>query len=217
MVEISMRKVALFLILFFSILAVKADDVPGAAVAVVSKDKIIFMKSYGVRSLKTNQPVDAHTVFRIGSITKGFTAELTGIMVGRDLMKWDDKVIQYLPDFKLNNIKDTQTLTIRDLLSQRTGLPERANDNVIDAGKSYKEAMSSLYKVPLTCSVGSCYAYQNVTFSMMGEILEKATHKNYSVLLKDNIFKPLNMQNASTTYDELLASGNYHNLIFPFP
>ena len=81
----------------------------------VSKDKVLFMQTYGVRSLKTKQPVDEHTLFRIGSLSKGFTAELTGLMVDCDILQWDDKVLQYLPDFKLHDNKDTIALTIRDI------------------------------------------------------------------------------------------------------
>ena len=69
--------------------------------------------------------------------------------------------------------------------------------------------MDALYKVPLICPVGTCYAYQNITFSMMGNILEKATHKNYTQLITENIFKPLKMSDASTTYSALLQNGNY--------
>lgn len=183
--------------------------IPGAAIAIVSKDEVIYIENFGVRSLKTKKPVDENTVFPIASLSKSFTAELTLLIAERELLKLDDKVIQYFPDFKLHDAKNTNNLTINDLLGQKTGLPNHASDNLIDAGQSLDQAISALKNVPLICDVGTCYSYQNVAFSITGNIVEKVTQKNYEQLLKENIFEPLNMKNASASRAGLVSGDNY--------
>ena len=114
-------------------------NIPGAAIAVVYQDNIVLLRGFGVRSLKTQEPVDTRTVFRIGSLSKGFAADLTGMMVERGYLDWDDKVVSYLPNVKLKTLKNTQNLTIRHVLSHQTGLPSHSYDNLIEAHRPYPD------------------------------------------------------------------------------
>lgn len=183
--------------------------IPGAAVAIVDKDNIVFMRGFGVRSLTTKEPVDTRSVFRIGSLSKGFAAELTGIMVERGYLDWDDKVTSYLPKVKLASPQSTQKLTVRHLLSHQTGLPSHSYDNLIESHRPYHEIILSLDKLPLNCSAGQCYNYQNAAYSLSGNILEVVAGQQYNTLLKRYIFQPLQMYDASATYEELMANPNH--------
>lgn len=109
-------------------LTLKTFDVPGIAVAVVKDGKLIHSKGYGVRSLNTKQKVDENTLFGIASNSKAFTASALGILVDDGKLKWDDKVIDYIPEFRLYNPYVTEEFTITDLLTHRSGLGLGAGD-----------------------------------------------------------------------------------------
>ena len=82
-------------------LTIKTFDVPGIAVAVVKDGKVIHEKGYGVRSLNTGENVDEHTLFGIASNSKAFTVTSLGMLVDEGKLKWDDRVTDYIPEFKL--------------------------------------------------------------------------------------------------------------------
>ena len=81
----------------------KTFDVPGIAVAIIKDGQTVMAKGYGVRSLVTGKPVDDHTLFGIASNTKAFTATALGILIDEGKLNWDDKVVDYLPEFRLYN------------------------------------------------------------------------------------------------------------------
>lgn len=103
-------------------LTLKTFDVPGIAVAVVKDGKIIHAKGYGVRSLNTKQKVDENTLFGIASNSKAFTVAALGMLVDEGKLKWDDKVTDYIPEFRMYNPYVTEEFTVRDLLTHRSGL-----------------------------------------------------------------------------------------------
>lgn len=109
-------------------LTLKTFDVPGIAVAVVKDGKIIHAKGYGVRSLNTKQKVDENTLFGIASNSKAFTVAALGILVDEGKLKWDDKVTDYIPEFRMYNPYVTEEFTVRDLLTHRSGLGLGAGD-----------------------------------------------------------------------------------------
>ncbi|MBC7400301.1 MAG: beta-lactamase family protein, partial [Mucilaginibacter sp.] len=106
----------------------KTFDVPGIAVAVVKDDKIVYAHGYGVASLNTKKPVDANTLFGIASNSKAFTVAAIGILSDEGKLKLDDKVTDYIPEFKLYDPYVTSEFTIRDLLTHRSGLGLGAGD-----------------------------------------------------------------------------------------
>ena len=97
--------------------------VPGAAVVVVKGEEVVYSKGFGVRDINTQTPVNDQTQFRIASNTKAFVALSLGLLVDEGKLEWDKPIKNYLPDFKLYNQYLTDKVTIRDLLSHRTGLP----------------------------------------------------------------------------------------------
>src|ERR1700679_2594906 len=103
--------------------ALKDWKVPGVAVAVVHGDKIILLKGYGYRDLERRLPVTPTTLFGIGSITKSFTVSTLGMEVDEGKVDWDKPVRDYLPTFKMYDPMLTEQLTIRDLITHRSGLP----------------------------------------------------------------------------------------------
>ncbi len=109
----------------------KNFNVPGIAVAIVKDGKVVISKGYGVTNIKTQQKVDGNTLFGIASNSKAFTAAALAMLVDEKKINWDDKVIQYLPEFKMYNDYVTNEFTIRDLLTHRSGLGLGAGDLMI--------------------------------------------------------------------------------------
>jgi beta-lactamase class C len=96
---------------------------PGLAIAIVQDSSILLLKGYGLREVGTQDSVDVHTVFRLASVSKCFAPMLTGLLVEDGLLHWDDRVVQYLPDFKLKSELNTDSLRLTHVLSHTTGLP----------------------------------------------------------------------------------------------
>jgi len=140
-------------------------DLPGVAVAIVHNDSIVFMKGYGVRRMGQPEFIDTHTVFRIASLSKGFASLLTGLLVQENVLHWDDRVIQYLPNFSSKEPDNTQNLTIHHILSHTSGLLPHAFDNLIEANVPYINIIQELKEVSVVDSVGKQYGYQNVVYN----------------------------------------------------
>ncbi|MYA63635.1 MAG: beta-lactamase family protein, partial [Gemmatimonadetes bacterium] len=98
-------------------------DLPGLAVAVVHDDEVVFAEGFGVKELGRDDPVDAHTLFQIGSVSKSFGAAAVGALVDDGLVDWDDAVVEHLPWFRVKDPEFTRRMTIRDLLAHTSGMP----------------------------------------------------------------------------------------------
>src|SRR5690606_23517612 len=153
------------------------------------------------------QPVDAHTTFRLASLSKSFAAALTGLLVDDGELRWDSKVVDYVPDFRLSDPEATRQLDVADLLSHRTGLKvHNAFDRDIEANAEYTEVSHKLAYAAMECAPGQCYTYQNVAFSLVGDMVKAATGSDYGPLVAQRIFKPLGMNDASVGLAGMQAS-----------
>jgi beta-lactamase class C len=188
--------------------AMKASGAPGMAMAIVQNNKIVFMKGYGVRQAGQTAPVTTDTVFRAASVSKPFTSTLTGILVEKQQLRWDDKVVTYVPTFALKSPNNTQHLTIRNLLSHTGGLPSHAYDHLIEENVPYETIVGRLKDVNPTCTPGNCYNYQNVLYSVTADVMQARTGKTFDQLMREQIFIPLGMNNASTTYEAIINNPN---------
>ena len=181
---------------------------PGMGVAIVKNGKIDLLKGYGLCEAGGSDTVDIHTVFRLASLSKGFTALLAAKLVEEGKFDFDDKVTDYLPHVKLSNLEYTNQLTIRHLLSHTTGLPRHTFGNLIEAEVPFEQMVQQLRTVPLTGPPGRLFAYQNVSFSLVGDICETVTGKSYSELLDEYIFRPFEMNNSSSTFSGIVMNPN---------
>src|SRR5688572_18690030 len=107
---------------------VKDYKVPGLAIGIIKDNKVVFKNGYGVTSTFDNLPVTTQTIFPLSSCTKAFTAAAMAVLVDEEKINWNDKVIKYLPDFKLSDPWITKELTISDILSHRSGLSSYDGD-----------------------------------------------------------------------------------------
>jgi beta-lactamase class C len=186
----------------------RQNNCPGAAVAIVNGSGTRWLRGYGVKEAGTQDSVNINTVFRIGSVSKGFAAVLTGIFINRNVLNWDDRVITHLPHFSLKDSVNTSNLTIRHIMSHTSGLPKHTFTNLLDQEVPYEEITGLLDDVPAISPPGEVYSYQNVVFSLIGDILQNTTGKCYNSLVAEEIFKPLEMYDSSIDYFNLVESNN---------
>lgn len=186
----------------------KNKRIPGAALAIVKDGRVILQKGYGLRESGTSKKVDEHTVFRLGSVSKGFASVLTGVMVEEGEVDWDDSVSDYLSEFRMNDPEQTDRVQIRHLLSHTSGLPRHTYTNLVEDGLPLDRIIPRLEEVPLISKEGEQLAYQNAAYSTIEKVLEAQTGTDFKSLLKEELWKPLAMENASASYDSIRHSGN---------
>lgn len=173
-----------------------AYHVPGAAVAVVQNGKVVYVKTLGVGSTSKGNPVDEHTVFRVASVSKTFAAVLAGQAAYEGQINFNAPLSSYVPGFHLKYDAGNQ-LTVRNVLSHTSGLPHNANDNLLESGLSYPELLRRTENLGAACPIGRCFGYQNILYSTIGDVLSRQLGHPYPDLLKNRIFGPLGMQDAS--------------------
>lgn len=177
--------------------ALQQFDTPGMAIAVVKDGQVLHLAGFGERDLATGALVDSDTYFRLASVTKAFTAASVAILVDEGKLSWDDKVVQYLPQFRLQDPWVTAEFTIRDLLSQRSGLAGAAGDSMIwpePSGFSRDEVVHNLRYLTPVSSFRTQYAYSNVLYITAAELVAKVAAEPWQDFVAKRIFAPLNMQ-----------------------
>jgi CubicO group peptidase (beta-lactamase class C family) len=183
----------------------RADwNVPGMAIAIVKDDKIVFAKGYGVRQLNKSEKVDENTLFAIASNSKAFTTASLAILVDEKKLGWDDKVVQYLPEFQMYNPYVTSELTVRDLVSHRSGLDTFSGD-LLWYETSYKddEILRRVRFLKPKSSFRSSFGYQNLMYIAAGKIVEKVSGKSWSQFVGERILTPLGMTRTTTSVKDL--------------
>ena len=186
--------------------SMKAFDVPGIAVAIVKDGKVIHSKGYGVRSLNTMQKVDENTLFGIASNSKAFTAAALGMLVDEGKIKWDDKVRDYVPEFKLYSPYVSEEFTIRDLLTHRSGLGLGAGDLMFFPDSSdfvLKDILYNLRFLKPVSAFRTKYDYDNNLYIVAGEVVARVSGQSWDDFIEQRIMKPLGMVHSAASFDRL--------------
>jgi CubicO group peptidase (beta-lactamase class C family) len=182
--------------------ALKAFRVPGTAVVVVRGDQTLVLKGYGRRSIDANDPVTADTVFPLASCTKQFTTALLALLVDEGALGWDDPVRKHLPDFKLSDPNASALLTVRDLVSHRTGLG--GNDLLwYRAPWDINHTLAQVPKLPLDYPFRGGYRYSSIPFMAAGRIAEKVGKEKWEKLVQERICEPLEMKGVTFTTTDI--------------
>jgi CubicO group peptidase (beta-lactamase class C family) len=170
----------------------KAWQIPGAAVAIVRNDKVVYAQGYGVKDLATNEPVTADTLFQIASTSKAFTTTALAMLVDEGKLGWDDPVREHLDYFRLHDLCADANVTIRDIVSHRTGLSR--HDELWDNSPwSREEVVKRIGHVELSKPFRSAYQYQNIMFIAAGEVVTKKSGMPWDDYVRTRIFQPLGM------------------------
>ena len=187
---------------------IKASGTVGAAVAVVYRNEVVYTKCFGVKKSGTKDSIDQHTIFRLASVSKPISGVLAGMLADEHIIGLEDKVVDYIPGLRLKNQKVTDELTIRNLLTHTTGLTAHAYDDLVEQKVPISQIMNKLYLANTPAMPGQVYTYQNVMFSMLDTIVACKTGKSYCDVLKERVFIPFGMNDASTGFESFRNNEN---------
>ncbi|MBT8184288.1 MAG: beta-lactamase family protein, partial [Eudoraea sp.] len=188
--------------------AIAAGDIVGAGVSIVKGDSIVVAVGYGKRNIDLDDSVDGQTIFRLGSLSKGFAGILAADLRNEGKLAWEDKVRDYLPEFQLGDHKNTDKITLANILSHTSGAPYHSYTNLVEAGLQLTEITKRFKEIKPISSPGTLYSYQNALFALSGEIMYKATGKKITTSLENRFFKPLEMCSTTMDYNSLLEAEN---------
>ncbi|HYC60000.1 MAG TPA: serine hydrolase [Thermoanaerobaculia bacterium] len=185
--------------------AMKAWQIPGAAVAVVRNDRVVYVRGYGTKELGGTDPVTNDTLFQIASTSKAFTSTALAMLASDGKLSFDDPVRKHLDYFHLADMCADSQVTIRDILSHRTGL--KRHDELWDNSPFTREdVVRRIGRVELTKPFRSGYQYQNIMYIAAGEVVAKASGMPWDDFVKTRIFQPLGMLRTVTSDADWNAS-----------
>lgn len=183
-------------------------QVPGVAIGIVQDGKIVYTKGFGYRNMSTKMPVTEQTIFAIGSCTKAFTAATVANAVDNGTLDFDKPIKTYLPDFKMQDKYVTDNLTLRDILSHRSGLPR--HDLVwYGSDKNRAELVAALAHLETTAPFRTTWQYQNLMYATAGYIVGKAANTTWEEYTKSKILIPMRMTNTNFSVAESQQTNDY--------
>jgi beta-lactamase class C len=188
--------------------AIASGDIVGAGVSIVRGDSIVISDGFGKRNIKTNDGVDGQTLFRLGSLSKGFAGVLAADLVSEGQLAWKDKVSDYIPAFQLGDRSNTEKITLANILSQTSGAPYHSYTNLVEAGLPLADIAKRFKDVRPISVPGATYSYQNALFALSGEMMSKATGQDITALLENTFFAPLQMCSTNMDHATLLKAKN---------
>lgn len=188
--------------------------IPGASITIVHKNDIFYSKSWGVTG-ESEEKVTAETPFVVGSISKSLTGLAIMRLVDAGIIQLDDPVQKYMPWFTLKDKQAASQITIKQLLTQTSGISTYSGLAISDKESkdlsAIKENVESLSNVKLTAAPGEKHQYSNANFSILGALIEEVTKQPFSEYMEEQVFSPLGMKNAaansSLAYEKGYLSG----------
>jgi CubicO group peptidase (beta-lactamase class C family) len=182
--------------------------VPGLAIVIVHDDAVAFLKGYGVREVGKPEPVDPDTVFQLASMSKPIASTVVATLVGEGLVAWDDPIVKHDPGFQLKDPWVTRAVTLRDMFSHRSGLPDHIGDLLEDLGYSREEILFRLRYVNADGPFRASYAYTNFGLTEAAIAAAKTTGTPWETLSEERLYRPAGMARTSSRYSDFLAAEN---------
>jgi CubicO group peptidase (beta-lactamase class C family) len=186
----------------------KEFGIPGLSLAIVKDDKVIYLKGLGVKDFEKNIPATPDTRFAIGSSSKAFTAMLAVMSADEGKLSLDDSPKKFLPYFTLRDADAAAKITLRDLLSHRSGL-NRTDLAMVTGMLNREELIKVAGMAKPTAKLGEKFQYQNVMYTAAGEAVAKAQNSTWDDLIAKKIFKPLGMKNSDTSIEAMQKARDY--------
>lgn len=188
--------------------AMQEWKIPGLAIAIVKDSEIIFCEGFGKRDIEQNLTVTPKTLFAIGSCTKSFTTMAMGILGDRGKLDWDKPVRNYLPTFKLYDSYATEHITLRDLVTHRSGLP-RHDVMWYRSPLTRKELIERLQYLEPTHELRSVFQYQNLMYMTAGYLVGEIAQSSWEEFVQQEILNPLEMRDSNFSVDQSQTSDNF--------
>lgn len=184
-----------------------SSGIPGMAVAVIHGGKMMYSKGFGVRDVVTKEKVDSDTVFQLASISKSVGATVVARRIAAGGVAWDTPVRRLLPSFVLADPYVTDHVTIGDLYSHRSGLPDHAGDLLEDLGYDRQQVLDRLRLLPLGPFRDS-YEYTNFGVTAAATAVAAAAGTDWETLSQQTIYGPLGMDSTSSRYTDFASRAN---------
>jgi len=192
------------------------DGLPGAALAIVHGEEIIYAEGFGYRDVENQLPVTPETLFHIGSTNKSMTAMMIAALVDEGLFDWDTPVKQIYPDFELASTEAAQTVTMRHLLSMQSGIPDYAEDDFDPYDSRAEDLFDFVQDSPLLANPGQTFSYSNISVSLAGYVGviaagtdQRDLFSGYEQLLTEKVLSPIGMDSAVVRFSEVKNNPNY--------
>jgi len=186
--------------------------VPGAALVIVKDDRIIMLKGFGLRDVERRLPVTPETLFSIASCTKTFTALVTVISADEGKLSLDDSPKKFLPYFQLRDPEADAQVTLRDLLSHRTGVQAGSEAEEIWYPQNSREAAIKIgMQAKPTAKFRERFGYSNVMYLAAGEAIAKAQQTSWEELIASRIFNPLGMTASNFSIEAMQQAADFSN------
>lgn len=184
-------------------------QIPGAAILVVKNGKVVVAKGYGVKEIGTNDKVDENTLFMIGSNTKAFTGTLLAMLENEQKLKMEDKVVKFLPDFKMNDEWINKNLNLIDIITHRMGLETFQGDFMYwSSDLTEDQVIEKFGMITPKFDFRTKYGYTNAGYSIAAKIIHKVTGLEWKDYLKEKILLPLNMTKSTALSVEFAKADN---------
>ncbi|HOF83779.1 MAG: serine hydrolase [Acidobacteria bacterium] len=193
--------------------ALKALKVTGAAMAVVKNDKVVYAKGFGYKDVENKIPATPDTIFAIGSSSKAFTVFALGRLVDEGKLEWEAPVRNYIPWFKLYDKEAGARLSVRDLVTHRSGLPRHDLLWYNNKTASREDLVRALAYLPPTADLREKWQYNNLMFLTAGYLLETLTGKPWEDAVRSLVFEPLGMKRSNFS---VLDSQKDSDFAFPY-
>jgi CubicO group peptidase (beta-lactamase class C family) len=185
----------------------RKSGIPGMAVAVVHGGKTVYAKGFGAKDVRSGDKVDPDTVFQLASLSKPIAATVVAHQVGVNAIGWDTPIVSKLPWFALADPAVTQMVTVGDLFSHRSGLPDHAGDRLEDIGYDRRYVLERLREMPLD-PFRISYAYTNFGLTAAAEAVAVSAGKPWEDLSDEVLFRPLGMTSTSYRFADYEARPN---------
>lgn len=183
-------------------------NVPGCGIGIVVNDKLVFAKGYGYRDLEKKLPVTPNTLFQIASNTKLFTATAIGFLVEEGKLDWDKPIRNYVPQIQFYNDELNANVTIRDMLSHRTGISR--HDNIwYRSDFSRQELLDRVKYLEPSIPLRQGYLYNNLMYGAAGSVVEYLSSQTWEEFVTNRIFKPLGMTHSMFLTEEMLKQPDF--------
>ncbi len=189
----------------------KTFDVPGMSVGIIKDGKVIYQKGHGVASLKTNRAMNSETLVGIASNSKGFTGTALAMLADEGKLNWDDKVIKFIPEFKMYEDYVTKEITVKDLITHRSGLGLGQGDLMFfPEGGTYtiKDIIHNVRYLKPEHSFRNTMDYNNIMFIVAGEVITRASGMSWAEFIEQRILRPVGMTDSYGSYNRAQKISN---------